>query len=276
MTLRALVQKLAQLELDWQGCTLLAPVVAPGRATVRLQGLIYQFAIRPVEYRGFGVFRLSQGVADWVRSATPSERERYLKLWPRRQVRLLREISPGIWMSPLGVVYEVERGSLFELVEVAFDGRNYWYIRAVLNTRLSLAEEMARALAENVPAEELRLKGLTPADRVGYALCRGVQGGDCGPPLTSGVQPIVRVGVDVVLHDDHGRLSRALARGGGSLRGFSVDDGAFQVSWRDSLGTDRFSVVSRGDLTVLSSGICLSDRDSDFDLTSLVGVMEEE
>ena len=261
MTLRALVQKLAQLELDWQGCTLLAPVVAPGRATVRLQGLVYQFAIRPVEYRGFGVFRLSQGLADWVRSATPSERERYLKLWPRRQVRLLREISPGIWMSPLGVVYEVERGSLFELVEVAFDGRNYWYIRAVLNTRLSLAEEMARALAEQVAAEDLRLKGLTPADRVGYALL---------------VQPIVRVGVDVVLDDDHGRLSRALARGGGSLRGFSVDDGAFQVSWRDSLGTDRFSVVSRGDLTVLSSGICLSDRDSDFDLTSLVGVMEEE
>lgn len=261
MTLRALVQKLAQLELDWQGRTLLAPVVAPGRATVRLQGLVYQFTIRPVDYRGFGVFCLSRGAADLVRSATPVERERYLKLWPRRQVRLLREIAPAIWMSPVGVVYEVERGSLFELVEVAFDGRNYWYIRPVLNTRLALAEEMARSLTEQVPSEELRLKGLTPADRAGYALL---------------VKPIVRVGVEVVVDDDHGRLSRALARGGGSLRGFSVDDGAFQVSWRDSLGTDRFSVVSRGDLTVLSSGICLSDRDSDFDLTSLVGVMEEE
>lgn len=261
MTLRALVQRLAQQELDWQGRHLLAPVVAPGRARVRLQGLVYEFRTRPADFRGFGVFKLiSPGVADHVRSATPGERENYLRLWPHRQVRLLREVAPGSWMTLLGLVHEVERGSPFELIEAAVDGGNLWYCRPVLNTRLALADEMARALREEVSAEELQLKGLTPEDRLGFDLL---------------VKPVVRVGVDRPQLDEHGRLSRALQRGGGSLRSFTLDGDSFQVHWEDSRGVTRFSQIRRNDLTVLSSGICLSDRDSDFDLTSLVGVLEE-
>lgn len=90
------------------------------------------------------------------------------------------------------------------------------------------------------------------------------------------VKPVVRVGVDIEARDDHGRLTRALQRGGGSLRSFSVDGDSFQVHWQDSRGIRRHSSIRRNDLTVLSSGICLSGRDSDFDLTSLVGVLEEE
>lgn len=261
MTLRALIQRLAQQELDWQGRHLLAPVVAPGRARVRLQGLVYEFRVLPENFTGFGVYKLIRtGLAEYVRSANPPERESYLKLWPRRQVRLLREVSPGSWMTLCGLVHEVERGSLFELVEVASDGRNLWYCRPVLNTRLALAEEMARALREDVSEVELHLKGLTPMDRAAFALL---------------VKPVVRVGVDIQELDDHGRLTRALQRGGGSLRSFSLDGDSFQVHWQDSHGTVRFSRIRRNDLTVLSSGICLSDRDSDFDLTSLVGVIEE-
>ena len=262
MTLRALVKRLAQQELDWQGRHLLAPVVAPGRARVRLQGLVYEFRVLPANFTGFGVFALNApGLADFVRSANPPEREKYLKLWPHRQVRLLREVGPGVWMTLLGLVHEVERGSLFELVEVACDGRNLWYCGPVLNTRLALAEEMAHALHEHTLAEELHLKGLTPEDRAGFALL---------------VKPVVRVGVFVDQEDDHERLSRALQRGGGILRNFSVDGDSFQVYWQDSRGVRRHSSIRRNDLTVLSSGICLSGRDSDFDLTSLVGVLEEE
>lgn len=277
MTLRALVQRLAQQELDWQGRHLLAPVVAPGRARVRLQGLVYEFRVTPTDFTGFGVFKLIRpGVAEFVHSATPPEREKYLKLWPRRQVRLLKEVAPGTWMTLLGLVHEVERGSLFELVAAAFDGRNLWYCRPVLNTRLVLAEEMARALRESLSADELHLKGLTPMDRAAFSvLSRGVQGGGGSPPLSPRIGPVVRVGVDIQELDDQGRLSRALQRGGGNLRSFSVEGDSFQVHWEDSRGNSRFSRIRRNDLTVLSSGICLSDRDSDFDLTSLVGVLEE-
>jgi len=272
MSLRALVMQLGQRELDWQGRNLLAPVVAPGRATVRLNGLIYTFNIRPAEQRGFGVFRLArEGFADWVRDATVQEREKYLRLWPHVRLRLLRELEPGNWLAypvspqratgglPL-VVHEVARGSQFELIRAAFDGRQLWYFDAVGNTRLQLAEEMSRALRDYVTPQELRLRGLTPEDRKAYAwLYR--------PP---------RVAAPTPGDPDETRLRLALARGGGVLHGFTQDSENYQVSWRDSHGDMQFSCVRRRDLTVVSAGICLSDRDTDFDLTSLVGVVEED
>ena len=271
--LRALVTKLARQELDWQGRSLLAPVVAPGRATVRLQGLVYQFSIRPVDFRGFGVFRLAdQGFADWTREATPKEREQYLSLWPRVRLRLLKELESGSWLAhpvsrprergglPL-VVHEVARGSQFELVEAACAGGLCWFCGPVLNTRLGLAQEMSAALGQQVAAAELCLSGLTPQDRAAYAfLC----------------SPVSRVGVSVVSDGDGRRLEMALAKGGGVLHSYSVEGDDFQVSWADSQGQKQFSRVRRRDMTVVSSGICLSDRDADFDLTSLVGVVEED
>jgi hypothetical protein len=46
------------------------------------------------------------------------------------------------------------------------------------------------------------------------------------------------------------------------------------VEWTTSEGLRHTSAVTKTDLTVVSSGICLSGRDRDFDLLSLVGVVE--
>jgi hypothetical protein len=271
--LRALIEKLARQELDWQGRALLAPVVAPGRARVRVQGLLHTLKILPEDYRGFGVFAMKgEGLAEFVRSATARERSQYLQLWPKVQLRLLKEIQPGDWWAhpvagqcqglttggPPLVVHEVSQGSCFELVQAAHDGANLWYDQTVLNARLQLAEQMREQLRQAVPPEELRMVGLTPADRAAYArLYR--------PPQR----------VTMVENDDERRLSQALERGGGQLESFSRQADSFQVTWKDGLGIRRFSSVHRDDLSVVSSGICLSGRDADFDLTSLVGVIEE-
>jgi hypothetical protein len=77
---------------------------------------------------------------------------------------------------------------------------------------------------------------------------------------------------------DERRLRQALKIGGGELRQFR-DRGDYwtvnwTVNWTISDGVRHTSAIAKNDLTVVSSGICLSGRDRDFDLQSLVSVME--
>lgn len=73
---------------------------------------------------------------------------------------------------------------------------------------------------------------------------------------------------------DEGRLRDALHMGGGELREFRDRGDFWQVEWTTRDGERHTSAISKGDLTVISSGICLSGYDRNFDLQSLVGVIE--
>jgi hypothetical protein len=73
---------------------------------------------------------------------------------------------------------------------------------------------------------------------------------------------------------DEQRLRDALRIGGGDLRAFNDRGESWLVEWTMADGRRHTSAIAKGDLTVISSGICLSGRDRDFDLQSLVGVIE--
>jgi hypothetical protein len=62
--------------------------------------------------------------------------------------------------------------------------------------------------------------------------------------------------------------------GGGELREFRDRGDFWQVEWETGDGERHTSAIAKGDLTVISSGICLSGGDRHFDLQSLVGVIE--
>lgn len=47
------------------------------------------------------------------------------------------------------------------------------------------------------------------------------------------------------------------------------------MEWTTAEGDSHSSAISKADLTVISAGIGLSERDRDFDLQSLVGVVEQ-
>ncbi|GAB4205322.1 MAG: hypothetical protein Fur006_61340 [Coleofasciculaceae cyanobacterium] len=70
------------------------------------------------------------------------------------------------------------------------------------------------------------------------------------------------------------RLRDALRMGGGELSDFRDRGDFWQVEWTTRNGERHTSAISKNDLTVISSGICLSGFDRDFDLQSLVGVIE--
>ncbi len=77
------------------------------------------------------------------------------------------------------------------------------------------------------------------------------------------------------------RLRRALAKADATLHGFSEvpgrdgRPGTLVVEWSERGQRYRYRSLLDRNLSVVSSGICLSGRDRDFDLTSLVSVMVE-
>jgi hypothetical protein len=73
---------------------------------------------------------------------------------------------------------------------------------------------------------------------------------------------------------DEQQLRDALQMGGGRLRTFRDRGEFWQVEWTTRDRERHTSAIAKGDLTVMSSGICLSGCDRDFDLQSLVGVIE--
>ena len=73
---------------------------------------------------------------------------------------------------------------------------------------------------------------------------------------------------------DQQQLQSALKTAGGTLLDFERRRDFWLVYWQTSSGARHRSAISRQNLTVLSSGVCLSGRDADFDLESLVGVIE--
>ncbi len=77
------------------------------------------------------------------------------------------------------------------------------------------------------------------------------------------------------------QLRRALEKADATLHSFAETTnpdgtpGPLVVEWSERGQTYRYRSTIEPGLTVVSSGICLSGRDSDFDLTSLVSVMNE-
>lgn len=71
---------------------------------------------------------------------------------------------------------------------------------------------------------------------------------------------------------DEKQLRKALQMGGGELNQFYDRSDYWTVDWTTVDGVRHSSAIAKTDLTVVSSGICLSGRDRDFDLQSLVRV----
>jgi len=112
------------------------------------------------------------------------------------------------------------------------------------------------ALKKLILPQEVRFKGMTPEMRTVYELVsRNIKHLD---PNVQAEQ----------------RLQRALKMGGGELRDFCDRKSYWLVEWTSGSGEHHSSAIAKNDLTVMSAGICLSGLDKDFDLQSLVGVVE--
>ena len=288
--------RLESLENAFRGVRILAPVIADRVVSVRIAGLACRLKVGgAATARGFGILEAqSSERAKWLRPATKQEREKYLSLLPRARFIAL-ERGRGGWVAfpaqsgnghialsgPVWV-REIEEGvQPFDTVLARFDGTHFWFEGIDAKRSPAIAAHLRESLAGDVAPESLHKPGLSGHERAAYALALYGPPPEPEPELRSEYASAIGPSPNEVdAHFDwrgnavEARLSRSVGHGGGRLVSYIERDGVFSVTYKFGERTHT-STVRASDLKVETSGICLSGRDGDFDLTSLVGVMQE-
>ena len=293
--IRAFISQLSRKQAASRKVCFVAPKTAHSQSVrMRLQGLVYTFKAEPANFEGWGVFlphkedlSKGKGRATFQGEASPARKHAYLACFPRVEMRLLRQLTGSTWLAgPVAgartanraqrhlvgrpvVVHLVESQAPFTQIRARFDGLNFWFDEVSPTADPRLGDRMMEALSEALPPAALRLPGMTSEDRVGYT----VEYFHRFPPPPR--EKTVRTWMpERNTQAEQIRLETALARAGGRLRNYSESGECWLVHWTDSFGELHSSTINRRDLSVVSSGICLSGQDDKFDLTSLVGVVE--
>ncbi len=270
--IQQLLNQLAAQEADLLSTQFLAPCLPKGRVQTQLSGLIYTFRVQPQMYEGWGIFQpLNATSAQVTENATFSQIEAYLQLFLSLRVYLIRCLEGSTWLAyPMNCgdmqqkvgwvkpvpVHLVAEGVAFQAATIRWDGRLWWFEALDRRADPCMVEKLKQAIKQNILPENLSISGLTPELRTAYDL------------VTQEIEDFSPQ------RRDERRLRQALAMGGGELQEFADHNSYWRIEWSSADGERHTSAISKQDLTVMSAGICLSGRDQDFDLQSLVGVVE--
>ena len=240
----------------------------------RLGGLVYTFTPQPRKFVGWGIFQpLDSQAAQLVEAADLVQITEYLHHFQGVRLRLAAVLSGQTWLAypsneadmrhrfgtvkPVPV-HLVTDAVAFEQIVARWNGQSCWFEQIDRQSDPIIPETLQAALKQLTPVADLRFKGLTPEMRSTYDLAT--------QRLAGFAQP----------QQDERRLRRALQVGGGALNQFHDRGDYWTVDWTTATGVRHTSAIAKTDLTVVSSGICLSGRDREFDLQSLVGVIEQQ
>jgi hypothetical protein len=269
-----LINQIAIAEAQLHTTQFLAPCVKGGRVRTQVAGMSYTFTPKPSKFEGWGIFQaVDEKTATVVEEADLPQIVEYLQHFSQIRLRLAHQLRGQTWLAypvnevdmrqrlkivkPLAV-HLVTEGVTFEQIIVRWNGHSSWFEEIDRRTDPVIVETLQSAVKQLIPAEELQFKGMTPEILTVYELAtRRIEGF---------TQP----------QQDEKRLRKALQMGGATLTQFHDRSDYWTVDWTTADGVRHSSAIAKTDLTVVSSGICLSGRDRDFDLQSLVGVMEKQ
>ena len=307
----ALIARLSQESQQLLTKEVIAPLLPGGRIRTRLSGLVYEFKPRE-RFVGWGRFRpLNEREAEPLGEALPWERGAYLELFPALRVVLLwpdtSGRAPGTWlalpynesdvrqrfgfsMEPLPVFLcdPTNGAERFERVIARVDGSALWFEGPDALADPSHSEWLREATSRE--AGEEMLPGLAASERLALLYWR-IRQLELSLPAAARLSEQIsrrshqeqrawlsreaqRLGLEE-------NLRHALSKADAMLHSFSeviAPDGSTSqliVEWSERGQVHRYRSAIDPRLTVVSSGICLSGRDRDFDLTSLVSVMTD-
>lgn len=264
---KTLLDKTRELEEKFLNSTFLAPV--RGEVAVRISGLTYKLDVNPRGFEGWAVLKPKDFTAAIVTcDPQPHQIYDYLKNFPSLRCILLKKIKGKTWLAlphnlsdsmqrfrikkPF-LVHLVERGDVFEHVRAVHDGVSFWFESIYTGVSLEKTEKMREGITKQ--QEEIQFKDLTREEKMAYSFV------------------LSTIKEDLVDREER-KIKNALKRGGAELSSYSEAEGRYVVKWKFE-GEEYTTVVRKENLSVVSAGICLSHRDEIFDLTSIVGVMDE-
>lgn len=268
-----ILSQLAALEAQLLDTQFLAPCVRGGRVRIGVDSMIYTFQPQPQNFEGWAIFKpINEKIAAVVGEPSLPQLTEYLQVLVPVRLQLACVLQGQTWLAypvnesdtkqRIGVakpvpVHLVTEGSQFEPIVARWDGYCLWFEEIDRRADPLPSEKLKRALKKLILPQEVRFKGMTPEMRAVYELVsRNIKHFD----------PKVRT---------QKRLQRALKMGGGELRDFGDRQDYWLVEWTSGKGEHHTSAIAKNDLTVMSAGICLSGEDMNFDLQSLVGVVED-
>jgi hypothetical protein len=266
------IDRLAKAEESFVGSEFLAPVLRGAGVGVRIGEVRCRLKVSPADFEGWGVFKaISFDQAKHVRAASMDERRKYRALFPAvRLILVNREEEEWLAIAAnsgdarfnvSGLVPPrfVEEAELFETIVTRFDGTQFWFDGVDTRADPGAAAYLRESLQKMVDPKRIARSGLTAEQRTAYTLQHAMR--QEAIELEERARP-------------EARLKRALAHAGAALRDFSEQPDVYRVSYTVD-GRRHTSVVRKDNLSIVTAGICLSGRDHDFDLGSLVGVLRE-
>lgn len=270
-----ILREVAAQEANLRRYPFLAPCIPGAHLRARVGGLLLELAADPPDFEGWGIFRARDPhTAERIEEAALPRVAAYLALLRPLRVRLAVHLRGQTWLAyPSGEsdtrqrlgrcaplpVHLVRGAAAFDPIVARWDGSQLWFEEVDRRADATEPERLAAALGADLPTASLRWKGLTPETRQAYDVAfQRTAAGRARRQAAS----------------DEARVREALERGGGRLERHLDQGDHWTVEWTTRDGVRHVSAVAKGDLTVVSAGICLSGRDRDFDLQSLVGVIE--
>jgi hypothetical protein len=207
--------------------------------------------------------------------------DEYLNHLPLLRSRLVYRLQNQTWLAyPINeadmrqrfgavrpiVVHLVTDAAAFDVVMVRSLGSAFYFEAVDRKADPIHGEQLQQGIQALTPIGALKFSGLTPEMLTTYELvARQTEGFTIAAAPTS----------PRIIHQDERRLRDALQTGGGTLDRFQDQGDYWTVEWRTGDGEEHTSAISKHNLTVITAGICLDDLDEDFDLQSLVGVVEQ-
>lgn len=267
MNAKDIFNKLAAIETDFfDGKTTFFSPILSGRETrisTRIANVEYVFPapLSTKRESGWYIFRaLDHKRAKIVRAATMEEIEAYQKIFAKKRLILIQR-NEDHWLgldsdseeNDVLPIFLSDNVELFDYVEAIVIGSLCWFVAPYTRRDPVLIESLREAFQKNT--KNPNITGLSPSERKAYAIAGALR-------------------EEALKGDTQRRLEKSLEMGKAKLIDYKEQGNVLTVQWEFD-GRRQSSTVRKGDLTVITAGICLSGTDQRFDLTSLPSVFRE-